>query len=417
MTAPFNFLKSVQTFNESKLALLQNSYAFISTTNKKFKDFERDIPKNLGDSVTFDKPPRFTTTASLVASFQSANQRYQTLTIDQPISTSIEFTNEQFLLYNIEEYMQVFGKSAIAEIGSKIEENVARNAETHTFRFFGNGTTTISSYGQLAQALAFFDSFGSAKTKRKGYLPTIAIPEIINSGLNQFAPKRADRDAMTWEVSDFSNTEWYSSNLLPLHVSGTEGRQGSVLTVVSTVQDANGAVTAITFSGCNAANDVDSVKAYDKFLFSDGVSGQKNIRYLTFIGHAPSPCPVQFAAVSDAGSTGSSQVTVTINPPLQAAAGQDQNITSPIVAGMQVTVLPNHRCGLITAGDPLYLAMPRLPEQRPYDTASVMDKESGCGLRTTYGSIFGQNQRGLIVDAIWGSTLVDEYAMMLAFPE
>jgi len=417
MTAPVNFLKSVQTFNESQLALLQNSYAFVATTNKKFKDFERDIPKNLGDTVLFDKPPRFTTTASLVASFQSANQRYQSLTIDQPISTSIEFTNEQFLLYNIEEYMKVFGRSAVAEIGSKIEENVAKNAETHTFRFFNGLSGGLSTYGQLATALAFFDSFGSAKTKRKGYLPTIAIPSIINSGLNQFAPKRADKDAMSWEIADFAQTEWYSSNLLPLHVAGTEGQTGSVLTVVEAHTDATGAVYEIVFSGCNAPLDVNSIKAYDKFQFNDGVVGQKNVRFLTYIGHSPSACPVQFAAVSDAASTGSSQVTVTINPPLQAAAGQDQNITTPIVPGMQVSVLPNHRCGLITAGDPLYLAMPRLPEQRPYDTSSVMDKDSGCGLRTTYGSIFGQNQRGLIIDAIWGSTLVDEYAMMLAFPE
>jgi hypothetical protein len=30
--------------------------------------------------------------------------------------------------------------------------------------------------------------------------------------------------------------------------------------------------------------------------------------------------------------------------------------------------------------------------------------------------LFGQNQQGYVVDAIWGSTLVDEYAMALPFP-
>jgi len=83
---------------------------------------------------------------------------------------------------------------------------------------------------------------------------------------------------------------------------------------------------------------------------------------------------------------------------------------------MQVTVLPSHRCGLIMSGDPLFLAMPRLPEEVPYPTAATTDPDSGASLRTYYGSLFGQNQRGMVTDVIWGSTLVDEYAMMVALP-
>ena len=89
--------------------------------------------------------------------------------------------------------------------------------------------------------------------------------------------------------------------------------------------------------------------------FSDGVSGQPDLRFLTFIGHKLSQSPVQFAATADAASTGGSQVTVNITPPLQVNSGQDQNINNAIVAGMQVTVLPNHRCGLIYSGDPIVL--------------------------------------------------------------
>ena len=67
-----NILQQVITYNESNLALLLNSFAFISTANKKFQRFNDDIPKNLGDTVSFDLPPRFTTTNSLVISFQAA---------------------------------------------------------------------------------------------------------------------------------------------------------------------------------------------------------------------------------------------------------------------------------------------------------------------------------------------------------
>ena len=416
MAAPTNILQQVITYNRSNLALLLNTFAFISTSNKKFQRFNDDIPKQLGDTVSFDLPPRFTTTNSLVVSFQSAVQRVQQLTVNQQASTAYEFTAQQFI-FNVRDYMEVFGKSAIAEIGTKVESNVSQLAETNTFRFYGDGITPISTYLQLANALAFFRNFGAAKDNTKGYLSDITFPQIINSGLNQFTIDKNNREMMSWEIGKFSNCDWYQSNLLKTHQAGTEGNAGTVLTVVSTVTNADGGVIQITFSGTTSASDADSVKAYDKFQFNDGVSGKTNLRFLTFIGHQPSQCPVQFRATADAASTAGSQVTVDIYPALQATAGQNQNINTPIVPGMQVTVLPNHRCGLIMAGNPLFLAMPRLPEEVPYPTSVQQDPDSGASIRQYYGSLFGQNQRGMVHDVIWGSTLVDEYALMVALPE
>ncbi len=410
-----NILQQVITYNESNLALLLNSFCFLSTANKKFVGFNDSVPKNLGDTVSFDLPPRFTTGNSLVVTFQPAVQRVQTLTVNQQVNTSYEFTAQQFI-FNVRDYMERFGQSAVAEIGTQIESNIAQLAETNTYRFYGDGVNPINSYLQLASALAFFRNYGAAQMDTKGFLSDLTFPLIVNSGLNQFTINRGNEESMSWEIGEFSKCEWYQSNLLKTHVAGTEGQQASTLTVVSTTLDANGAVIAITFSGTNAANDPNSIKAYDKLMFSDGVSGQPNMRYLTFIGHKVSQNPVQFRATADAASTGGSQVTVSIFPPLQVNSGQDQNINNPIVAGMQVTVLPSHRCGLIYSGQAMFLAMPRLPEEVPYPTAIATDPDSGASLRSYYGSLFGQNQRGYVTDCIWGSTLVDEYAMMVALP-
>lgn len=412
---PNNILQQVITYNESNLALLLNSFAFVSTCNSKFQRFNDEIPKNLGDTVSFDLPPRFTTTNSLVVSFQSAEQRVAQLTVDQQASTAYEFTAQQFI-FNVRDYIEKFGASAIAELGTQVESDVARVAETSTYRFYGDGVTPISSYGQLAQALAFFRSYGAAKDNTKGYLSELTFPAVVNSGLNQFALDRNNREAMSWEIGRFSNCDWYQSNLLPTHISGSEGTAGVTLTVVSVLKDADDAVIQITFSGCSAPSDVNSIKEYDKFQFSDGVVGYPNLRYLTFIGHKPSQSPVQFRATADAASTAGSQVTVDIYPALKASAGKNQNITNEIVPGMKVTVLPSHRCGLITAGNPLFLAMPRLPEEVPYPTAVSMDEESGVSIRQYYGSLFGQNQRGMVHDVIWGKRLVDEYAMLVPLP-
>jgi hypothetical protein len=412
---PTNILQQVVTYNESGLALLLNSFAFISTSNKKFKKFNDEIPMNLGDTVSFDLPPRFTTTNSLVVTFQAAEQRVQNLTVNKEASTAYEFTAQQFI-FNVRDYMDKFGKSAIAEIGSKVEADVASLAETNTFRFYGDGVTPINTYLQLANALAFFRNFGAAKTNTKGYLSDLTFPPIVNSGLNQFTTEKNNKEMNSWEIGKFSNSEWYQSNLLKTHTAGTEGNAGTTLTVVSTVSNAAGGVIQITFSGTTAASDADSIKAYDKFQFNDGVGAFTNMRFRTFIGHEVSQCPVQFRATANAASTGGSQVTVDIYPPLQAAAGNTQNINTAIVAGMQVSVLPDHRCGLIIAGDPLFLAMPTLPEEVPYPTSVQMDPDSGASIRQYYGSLFGQNQRGMVHDTIWGKTLVDEYSMLVALP-
>jgi hypothetical protein len=430
---PTNILEQVQTYQRSSLALLQNLCCHISTANTKFKDFDK-IQANLGSTVTFDLPPRFTTTAGLVASFQSAVQRVQTLACDQANNTSFAVTAQQ-RIFNLEkgeeDYMRVFGKSAIAELAALVEGNIALNwasavvsqlnATTNTFsgpyRFYGNGSTAISSYQQLAQAIMFFKNYGSVAEGIKVYLPDTVIPSVVGNGLNQFAPHRNDEIAMSWEVGDFGTplVSYYQSNLMPLHVSGDTGVNQQVLTVVSTNDPTGQNVTQITVSGATAS-DANAVFTGDLFQFQDGVSGQPNMRYLTFIGHYVSANPVQFRATANAGANGSGDVTINIFPALNWAGGQNQNLNNPIAAGMQILGLPSHRCGGILGGDAFYLAMPQLPEQDPYPTANEHDPDTAAALRLTYGSLFGQNQTGMIYDETHGSVIVPEYSMRYIVP-
>ncbi len=430
---PTNILQQVQTYQRSGLALLQNLCCHISTANTKFKDFD-NIQANLGSTVTFDLPPRFTTTAGLVAAFQPAVQRVQTLACDQANNTSFAVTSQQ-RIFNLEkgeeDYMRVFGKSAIAELAALVEGNIALNwasgvvsqldGTTNTFsgpyRFFGNGSTAISSYQQLAQAIMFFKNYGSVAEGIKVYLPDTVIPSVVGSGLNQFVPHRNDEIAMSWEVGDFGTplVSYYQSNLMPLHVSGDTGVNQQTLTVVSTNDPTGQNVTQITFSGATAS-DANAVFAGDLFSFQDGVTGQPNMRYLTFIGHFPSANPVQFRATANAAANGSGNVTITITPALNWAGGNTQNLNNPIAAGMQLLTFPTHRCGGILGGEAFYLAMPQLPEQAPYDTANEYDEDTGASLRLTYGSLFGQNQTGMIYDEVHGSVMVPEYTMRYVIP-
>ncbi len=415
MTVPNNNLQTVQTYQMSGLAALQNLNCFISTFNTKFENFQ-DMTANLGNTVTFNKPSRFTVSDSLVANFQPADQRVHSLTVNKSASISYAFTNQE-MVFNVRDYMAVYGRAAAIRLGAKVEGDVARNCITAPYRFYGNGVTAINSYAQLASAVALMENYGVADGGLKGYLLNTTYPAITNSGLNQFVLKRNDEIAKSWEIGNFSNCDWHKSNMLPVHTAGTAGQQGLVLTVVSTTLDSYGAVIAITFSISGSPGaDPNMVQNYDKFQFKFGVSGQPNMYYLGFTSYLPSEAPVQFRATAQAASTSGSQVTVSIYPPLQANATNEQNISYPIVAGMQCTVLPSHRAGMIVTGNAAYLAMPRLPEQTPFPSANMVDPDTGISFLQYYGVQFGQNNQSMIHSCIWGSTVVPEYSLMIAFP-
>jgi hypothetical protein len=227
---------------------------------------------------------------------------------------------------------------------------------------------------------------------------------------------------MSWELGRFANTEWYQSNLLPLHISGTIGNTAApnnVMTVTSVNDPTGQNVTSITFTEPTAGTDANAIKAGDLFQFNDNVGAFPNLRFLTFIGHQPTQQPVQFRAIADAATVGG-VVTVqiqTINGVgLVWAQNQNQNLNNTIQSGMTVTPLPSHRAGILMSGDQFYLAMPTLPDESPFTTVNMRDPDSGAAIRHYFGSQFGLNNRAYVRDSIWGSTLVAENSMRLAFP-
>ncbi len=440
MATPVNVLQTVQTYQKAELAWLLNSFVGINIANKKFKNFN-DLTANLGDAVTFDTTPRYISYAGLQITEQPSVQRVQSLICSQAANVAAAYTDQQFI-FNVRDYMDRFGMSAMKELGSLVESDILRNfisgvrindpqnanfgslqVNSGPFRFYGDGVTPINSFTQLAQSVANFEDFGAATHKMMGILPVANIPAIVGTGLNQFAIRRNDELANSWELGRFANTDWYESNLLPVHVSGTIGNTASpnnVMTVVSTNDPTGSNVTSITFTEPTSGTDANAIKAGDLFQFNDGVSGKPNLRFLTFIGHSVCSQPVQFRAIADA-ATVAGTVTVQIQTINGFGLGwnatnANYNLNAAIQAGMTVTPLPSHRAGCLMSGDQFYLAMPRLPDESPFTTSNMVDPDSGASIRHYFGSQFGMNNRAYVRDVVFGSTLVSENSMRYAFP-
>ena len=435
-----NLLQQVQTYQKSDLAYLLNLTCAIETFNTKFLNFQEFVG-NLGSTVNFDLPARFLTTAGLVATFQPSVQRLQPLSCDQAANTSATYSAQE-MVFNLDDannsYMDSFGKAAMIELANQIEANVLRNFDSsvpvntivngqtvptgalHTesgpFRFMGNGITAINSYTQLQQFIELYKNFGSPKNDIRVYLPNLIIPGIIGSGLAQFAPKRNDDIAMSWELGTFAGVNYYSSNLLPVHFSGNVGNDQTVLTLVSTNDPTGDNVTQLTFSGAGVS-DANAIKSGDMFQFQDGVSGEQNIRYRQFIGHQISGVPVQFRSNGNVASSGVGNVTINITPALCSnPSNSNFNLSIPLSAGMQVLSVPDHVAGAIIGGNAAFLAMPKLPSTAPFPSSSEIDKDTGVSMRLYYGTLFGQNQYGYIHDATWASTIPPEYVARICIP-
>ena len=96
MAVPNQTLQNVQTYQKAELAWLLNSFCGIKLANKKFKNFNV-IRANLGDTVTFDLPPRYIGYNGLVITQQPSNQRVQPLVCSQATNVSAGYTDQQFI--------------------------------------------------------------------------------------------------------------------------------------------------------------------------------------------------------------------------------------------------------------------------------------------------------------------------------
>lgn len=441
-STPVNILQNVQLYIKSELAWLDNEYWGISNANKSLEEFN-DKPGNLGDVITFDCTPRYISYDGLVITEQPSVQRLQSLICSQAKNVSAAYTDEQFI-FNVEQYMDRFGIAAAKEIGAGVERDILKNITSGVvgnnpnspehkqaqinsgpYRFFGDGVTPINSYQQLAQAWANFTAYGASDHMKRAVIPVDLVPPIVGTGLNQFAPTRNDDIAKAWELGSYAglNVKWGVSNLLPIHISGfvqNAASPNNVWTVTGTNDPTGTNVTQIMATEPTTSTAANAVLAGDLFQFNDGVSGQPNMRFLTFIGHSPTRLPVQFRAIANA-NTISGAVTIniqTINNSigLVSAQNQNQNMNNVIAVGMQFTGLPSHQAGWMDAGNSFYLAMPKLPNQSPFETVYFKDADSGAALRHYWGVQFGKDNRSYVRDVTWGSTLISEDSMRLIFP-
>lgn len=425
-----NALENVELYLPAKLAMLLNKSVVLNIANKEFNDFQ-DKTGNLGDTVTFDLFAKFVTGAGLVPQYQSFQQRKLSLSVKNAYNISLQFTPQE-LLFNVDQYMARIGEPKMAQFASTLEQDLLQQLVSNfrinnpldpnlgqvvdptsgPYRFYGDGTTGFwTGYKDLVQAVKNLEAFGVPNFGKCGIIPMQELPQLIDNASTKFAPTRNDKIVLDWMLGNFAQTEWYDSNLLPVHYAGNVGESAATLTLTEWNDLTGQNITQLTFSGAGTS-DVNAIKSGDLFMFSNA----SKLKFLTDIGQAPTNLNVQFRATSDSGSDGSGNVTINIYPSLAWAYQNTQNINKQLLAGMTVTSLPTHRAGVLLAGNPFYVAMPRLPSTQPYPSAEHTDADSGLSMQSFFGYIISEAIHAYVDQAIIGSVLSPDRCMRLIFP-
>lgn len=439
-----NVLQNVATYTKADLGYLifasvvLNPESRILTTA--LKNFNRTVPNNLGDTITFRRPYQYRTQNSLVANNQAIEQLVQTLSVTNVSLTDTSFSDQNYI-FNLEDYMEEIGRSRMIEMGISIERDLftqfaaefrVNNDQSPVngqvvdvgsgpFRFYSNGwaigDTVIPPYNdvtQLASSRVLFRNFGASPTNCISIIPDTVEPGIVGNALNQFVVDRNEDYGMTWKIGSQGGCRYFSTSLLPTHEAGVVGNNGEILTLTGTNEN-NGIITELTFSGATP-NQAGAVLYADRLRFDPSTAF--NFRYLAWNGKQLTVVPVDVRATADVDSDGAGNVTIPIFPALNLNATQPgQNIPFSPPVGITAGILPTHRVGCMMSGNPFYFACPQLPSQEPFPTVVVNDETYGhLSLRHYYGTVFKQNLKSDVIDTIYGSTLVPENCMAMIFP-
>lgn len=408
-----NNLIDVVTYSDRATPYLANSNPWIGVANRKY-DAISGIPGQLGATALIKTPIQANVIESLVWNTQGWNQQFKTISVDSQYSSSMEVSTTQFI-FNVEDFLQDTARPMISRIGDKIGERASQLAIHETYRFFGSTTQPFSSQNDLGRALAAFRNYGCAYEDTVGILYDTTISDIIAGQSNVFTPVLNDKYTNSWALANFGRCDWMSTNIMSIHIAGTEGQADSTLTVVSVTRNTLGQITAITFSGTDNTTDPNSIKSGDK-LYAIPTTGYQLPYYNTYNSELQSANVLQLSAQTDAGATGG-QVTVTLNFPLQAFSGAyPANISTDVVPGMQFKVLNSFKAGLLMSGKALYVAVPPLPDQDPYQTKVSTDPESGVSLMFSAGWQLGQANFKFGYSAVAGYTLIPQQSICLVQP-
>jgi len=439
-----NVFQNVVTFNKKIVQDAVGQNCFLEKVCSSLtKDAHIDSPKNLGAVINYEMPYNFVAQDGLVVNeLQAIVQNVYSLTLTQQANVGISNTSqEEILNFDKEDFKPLTAEARGKALGAKVEQQLASHANSSAtygtttsgliagqpmymsgptrFADFVSDGTGLTSLQQLAQMVDNFAMMDVIEEEHRVIMPSNRYAPIVANSLGQFVPKRNDETAASWELGTWGHpgVEYLKSNKLPIQRAGTIGNDKIALTVVRTNDPTGENITSITFSGAGSGDTIN----YGDVGYLLPTSG---LTATTFYGHVPTDQAVQFRCIATVTADVNGNITVPVvtntytqGQGLNGIVGTiTQNISGNIVAGMQAKFVPDHLCGLYVTGRSFLLAMPPLPNYKPFTCTVDVDPDTGCSMRTYIQPMPTANKTALVNDCIWDAVLISRPCLRICLP-
>jgi len=425
---PTNDTFDVQGYvDDEALPLLYNRLGFVRTLDRQYANWDKpEAFGTRGDQFLVKLPTRinaddgltFDSTSATDGSFQ---ERILSVTASEQANARYAITDTEQATFDVNGLLRSNPKSAVNELANKMDAFAAQGICNLGYRAFGDFQVQMGqnqTVGEVTQNVAVFQSFGCSGDTWYG-MPLGVAARITQSSLQQFVLKRNEEVAVKGELGELGgvpDTTFLTSNLLPIHTSGTAADNTTNFSTGYgitgfTVTDPSNDITTGTQSGSttitlSGGTNGDTIFLHD-FIDIGFLNTSNPLRYLTFTGYHVSENTIQARVITGDTFDGSGNATIVVKPALihdGTSTDVNRNMNRAVIFGDDtVRVAKSHRCGVIYEGSYGKFVCPRLPTKEPYPSASKMEKETQLSIRVYYGATaLGLETKYFVHDTIYG---------------
>ena len=390
--------------SNTALAMFANNSPFVMTASRIYQDDFVSSGYKIGDTLQVRRQNHFIIGDGSVATPQSIIETVENITVAHQYNALIAYTIQDLSL-RIEDFSRLFISPAIQEIITKMEKDIASQAELELNFFTGTAGTPINSFTTvdtagaklLEQGVNIASDAYMAMTVRDG-------SSLKGALLSNFTPVFNEDIVRQSAIGHLSYFDIFQSQNIQRHIAGAGPRltPGDTLLV-------NGAVASgstIVLSGA-------TINVTDYFVAGDLIS-ISGVQSVNPVGRASTGQNMQFVITANASSNGAGAITISVSPAIISDTNNpNRNVSNAVPNGATVTVVGSHNVNVAYPSRALDIVCPPLYKlQVPYSSVAV-DPETGLSLAVTQtGDILGY-QNYMRLDLLCGFKWHPQYAVVV----
>lgn len=396
-----NQIITTDLVSNTALAMFANNAPFVMTGDRIYNDEFTSTGYKIGDTLQVRRQNHFIVGDGSVATPQSILETVETIVVNHQYHAMIAYTIKDLSL-RIQDFSRMFIQPAIQEIITKMEVDIALQAEQQLYLYTGTAGTPINSFQTVDLAGAKLLEMGVNIADNAFLAMTVRDGSSLKSALlNNFTPVFNENIVKNSAIGHLSYFDMYQSQNIVRHTAGAGPRltPGDTLTVNGAVASGN----TIVLAGATAS-------VTDYFVAGDVIS-ISGVQSVDPIGRNATGQNMQFVILANAASSGGGAITITVAPDIISdTMNPNRNVNNAVPNAAVVTVNGSHNVNVAYPERGLSIVCPPLYKlEVPYASVAI-DPETGLSLAVVQTGDALAYQNYMRIDILCGFKWHPQYA-------